>query len=125
MAMVTLVGSENQQLLQDSGAGAGTEEISKAQLKSRMLAIFRRLERESKELIVTDHGRPALRIIPIRKKIPVETVFARERRAIAEGKMPCISDEVLLSPLEAEDYEINTNWGFAPVPQPKGKRRNQ
>lgn len=39
--------------------------ISKSQLKSRMLAVFRSLERSKEELIVTDYGKPVLKISPI------------------------------------------------------------
>jgi antitoxin (DNA-binding transcriptional repressor) of toxin-antitoxin stability system len=38
--------------------------ISKAQLKSKMLAAFREVERTGEELVVTDHSRPVLKIVP-------------------------------------------------------------
>ncbi|PJF28470.1 MAG: hypothetical protein CUN53_00160 [Phototrophicales bacterium] len=117
MTMVTL--------LERAEESTDTEQVSKARLKARMLEIFRRIEREGTELIVTDHGRPTLRIIPIRKKIPVEVVFAKERRAIAEGKVQFIPDDVLLAPLDAEDYSIDTDWNFAAVPKKKRTKRNQ
>ena len=44
--------------------------ISKSKLKAQMLRIFRELEEEGEELVVTDHGRPVLRIQPIGKKRP-------------------------------------------------------
>ena len=40
-----------------------------------MLQIFREIERSGEELIVTDHGRPVLRIQAITKKRGVEKVF--------------------------------------------------
>jgi antitoxin (DNA-binding transcriptional repressor) of toxin-antitoxin stability system len=50
--------------------------ISKSKLKARMLEIFRRLEANDEELIVTDHGKPVLRITPIREKVTVDQLFA-------------------------------------------------
>ena len=40
-----------------------------------MLEIFRHLEASGEELIVTDHGSPALRIIPIKDKAGVDELF--------------------------------------------------
>ena len=44
------------------------EPISKSKLKAKMLEIFRQLEASDKELIVTDHGKPVLKIVPIKQK---------------------------------------------------------
>ncbi len=52
-----------------------TNTISKSKLKARMLEIFRQIEESGDELIVTDHGRPVLKIIPIKKRATVEEVF--------------------------------------------------
>jgi antitoxin (DNA-binding transcriptional repressor) of toxin-antitoxin stability system len=49
--------------------------ISKSKLKARMLQIFREIERSGEELIVTDHGRPVLRIQAIAEKRGVGEVF--------------------------------------------------
>jgi len=49
--------------------------ISKARLKARMLEIFRQLEANGGELIVTDHGKPVLKITPLRDKATVGEVF--------------------------------------------------
>jgi antitoxin (DNA-binding transcriptional repressor) of toxin-antitoxin stability system len=49
--------------------------ISKNKLKAKMLEIFRQLESSGEELIVTDHNKPVLRIIPIKQKATVATVF--------------------------------------------------
>lgn len=51
--------------------------ISKSRLKGEMLGIFRELERSGGELIVTDRGRPTLKISalsPSRER--VESIFA-------------------------------------------------
>lgn len=42
--------------------------VSKGVLKSHMLEYFREIERTGKELIVTDHRRPVLKIIPLEQK---------------------------------------------------------
>jgi antitoxin (DNA-binding transcriptional repressor) of toxin-antitoxin stability system len=49
--------------------------ISKSKLKARMLEIFRDLEATGQELIVTDHGKPVLKIVPIQKKASVADLF--------------------------------------------------
>ena len=52
-----------------------TDKISKSKLKAKMLEIFRQLESSGNELIVTDHGKPVLKIIPIKQKAAVAAVF--------------------------------------------------
>ena len=49
--------------------------ISKSKLKTKMLEIFRQLEASGDELIVTDHDKPVLKIIPIKQKVAVAEVF--------------------------------------------------
>jgi antitoxin (DNA-binding transcriptional repressor) of toxin-antitoxin stability system len=50
--------------------------ISKSKLKAKMLEIFRQLEASGNDLIVTDHGKPVLKITPIKKKGVVSEVFS-------------------------------------------------
>ena len=50
--------------------------ISKSKLKAKMLAIFRELESTREELIVTDHGKPVLKIVPIKQENTVAELFA-------------------------------------------------
>ena len=52
------------------------ESISKSKLKAKMLAIFRELETTREELIVTDHGKPVLKIVPIKQENTVAELFA-------------------------------------------------
>lgn len=49
--------------------------ISKSRLKTHMLQLFREIEKDGSELIVTDNNRPVLRIVPIRKQVRVEELF--------------------------------------------------
>ena len=52
-----------------------TNTISKSKLKAKMLEIFRELESSGNELIVTDHDKPVLKIVPIKQKAMVAAVF--------------------------------------------------
>ena len=38
--------------------------VSKSKFKARALQFFREVEQSGEELIITDHGRPVLKIIP-------------------------------------------------------------
>jgi antitoxin (DNA-binding transcriptional repressor) of toxin-antitoxin stability system len=51
------------------------QRISKSKLKAKMLQIFREIEKNGQELIVTDRDQPVLRITPIKKKKSVTDVF--------------------------------------------------
>ena len=53
-----------------------TETISKSKLKVKMLEILRNLEASGQELIVTDHGKPVLKIIPLKPKPTVDDLFS-------------------------------------------------
>ena len=65
-----------------------TERISKSKLKAKMLEIFRRIEADGEELIVTDHGKPVLRIVPIREKDSVDELFAEFQGRITYHEDP-------------------------------------
>lgn len=52
---------------------------SKSKLKSHMLEIMRELEANQEEAIITDHGVPVLRIVPIQKTVSVDEVFSKYR----------------------------------------------
>jgi prevent-host-death family protein len=71
------------------------ERISKSALKARMLEHLRRVEETGEELIVTDRGRPVLRIVPIPSRTPAAELFAGVR-----GKVVYRGD--LLEPTMAE-----------------------
>ena len=70
--------------------------ISKSKLKAQMLQIFRQLEAEGGEIIVTDHNKPVLKIIPIETKVTVEEAFAQWRGKVA------FDDSALLEPTTEE-----------------------
>jgi antitoxin (DNA-binding transcriptional repressor) of toxin-antitoxin stability system len=56
--------------------------VSKGILKAKMLEYFRHVEKTGEELIVTDHHKPVLRIIPIlERKLPMD-VFKKQGRVL-------------------------------------------
>jgi prevent-host-death family protein len=68
--------------------------VSKARLKARMLEYLREVERTGDPLIVTDRGRPVLKIVPIRAYESADVVFADVR-----GRVALPSDAELNAPL--------------------------
>ena len=75
-----------------------TNTISKSKLKAIMLEIFRQLESSGDELIVTDHNKPVLRIIPLKQKAAVSEVFSG-----LQGQVTYLEDINTPSLLEWED----------------------
>ena len=56
--------------------------VSKGVLKAKMLEYFRQVEKTREELIVTDHHKPVLRIIPIQEhKLPTD-VFKEQGNVV-------------------------------------------
>ncbi len=53
--------------------------VSKSYLKTHMLRVFREIEKEGKELIVTDNNKPVLKIVPIQRQHSVEEIFGSVR----------------------------------------------
>ena len=60
--------------------------VTKSVLKSKMLEYFREIEKTGEELIVTDHHRPVLRVIPIKPKKTAALVFAEYRGKVIYGE---------------------------------------
>jgi len=61
-------------------------EVSKSQLKAKMLEYFRRVEETGEELVVTDNGRPVIRVVPIRRTRDAADLFGDVRgRAVYNG----------------------------------------
>ncbi len=73
--------------------------ISKSQLKTHMLRIFREIEESGEEIIVTDHKKPVLKITPIEYGKTVEEVFGS-----LQGKV--IYNEDINTPTENEWSEV-------------------
>ena len=54
------------------------ERISKSKFKARALELFREVERTGRPLVVTDHGRPVLRIVPYQEQPDAPLTELRE-----------------------------------------------
>ena len=72
--------------------------ISKSKLRAKMLEIFRQLEASGEELIVTDNGKPVLKIIPYKKEASVAEIFGN-----IQGKVSYFEDINTPSLSEWED----------------------
>ncbi|HEA65593.1 hypothetical protein LCGC14_2811380 [marine sediment metagenome] len=70
--------------------------ISKSKFKPNALKYFRYVEKTGKELIITDHGKPALKIVPFSDD-PLE--------ALKELRNSVIKYEDPISPVGLEDWE--------------------
>jgi prevent-host-death family protein len=55
-----------------------SKSVSKSRLKAKALEYFREVERTGNELIVTDHGRPVLKIVPYRDEVDSPVSSLRE-----------------------------------------------
>lgn len=53
--------------------------LAKNVVKAKLLEYFRQVESTGEEIIVTDNGRPSVRICPIKHGDSVEEVFAEYR----------------------------------------------
>lgn len=62
--------------------------ISKSKLKAHMLRVFREIQQTGEELVVTEHRRPVLRILPISGREDVDAVFGPFRGKIAFHEDP-------------------------------------
>lgn len=57
--------------------------MSKSQLKAKMLEYFRRVEETGQELVVTDNGRPVVKVVPIRRTRAAADLFADVRGRVS------------------------------------------
>jgi len=62
------------------------EKISKSQFKPRSLEYFRRVEQTGEELVITDHGRPVLKIIPYQED--AEACLSGLRKTVVRYEQP-------------------------------------
>ena len=70
--------------------------ISKSKFKPHALKYFRHVEESGKELIITDHGKPTLRIVPFSED-PLESLKAL-RNSVIKYEDPA-------APVGLEDWE--------------------
>jgi len=64
-----------------------TPPLSKAAFKAKALEWLRQVEETGQELIITDHGRPAVRIIPYRADEGLAETQAAWGRRLKEGRV--------------------------------------
>ncbi len=57
--------------------------LAKNVVKAKLLEYFRLVESTGEEIIVTDNGRPSVRICPIKRGDRVEELFAEYRGKVA------------------------------------------
>lgn len=72
--------------------------VSKGKLKAKMLEYLRHVEATGEEIIITNHNIPTLKIVPIKKKTDISSVFADVR-----GKVHI--DDSIMEP-ETEEWDI-------------------
>jgi len=70
--------------------------VSKSKFKARALEYFREVERTGRPLIVTDHGRPVLKIVPYKEE---------PTTALRELKDSVVRYEAPLEPVSDSDWE--------------------
>ncbi len=75
-----------------------TKQVSKSQFKPKALAYLREVERTGEPLVITDHGRPVVRIEP---HAPVDDVLARLRGCVVRYDDPT-------APVSEGDWEALT-----------------
>jgi prevent-host-death family protein len=70
--------------------------VSKSQFKPRSLEYFRKIEQTGEELVITDHGRPVLKVVPY--VAHPEECFRGLRNTVLKYDAP-------LAPVGNEDWE--------------------
>ncbi|MBA3393885.1 MAG: type II toxin-antitoxin system prevent-host-death family antitoxin [Deltaproteobacteria bacterium] len=70
-------------------------EVSKSVLKAKMLEYLRRVEQTGEELVVTDNGRPVVKVVPIAPRRAASELFAdiRGRVVYREDVLAPTTDE--------------------------------
>jgi prevent-host-death family protein len=70
--------------------------VSKSRFKARALEYFREVERTGRPLIVTDHGKPVIKIVPFRED--AAAAFTELRDSVVRYDAPT-------EPVGVEDWE--------------------
>lgn len=73
------------------------QSISKSQFKPRSLEFFRRVEQTGEDLVITDHGKPVLKISPYQED--PETCLRGLRGTVLRYDRP-------LEPVAADEWEV-------------------
>ncbi|MBI5142998.1 MAG: type II toxin-antitoxin system Phd/YefM family antitoxin [Nitrospirae bacterium] len=70
--------------------------VSKSQFKPRSLEFFRRVQETGEELIITDRGKPVLKLVPYHEE--PDLAMARLRNSVVSYRDP-------LEPVAANEWE--------------------
>jgi prevent-host-death family protein len=81
----------------------GADDVSKARFKARALEYLRQVEATGRDLIITDHGRPVVRIVPYRADDAVSGLQQAWGRRVAEGEVRYDAAEAV-APLPPEAW---------------------
>jgi antitoxin (DNA-binding transcriptional repressor) of toxin-antitoxin stability system len=73
------------------------ETISKSRFKPQALKYFRQVQENGQELIITDHGKPVLKISPLQNK--PQTVLEELRNSVLRYDDP-------LEPVAQDDWDV-------------------
>lgn len=73
-----------------------SEIVSKSQFKPRALEYFRKVEEQGRELIITDHNQPVIKIIPYHEQ--PQQVLRELRNSVRRYEQP-------LDPVAENDWE--------------------
>lgn len=69
------------------------KQVSKSQFKPRSLEYFRAVEQTGEELVITDHGRPVVKVIPYRDDVEERLLALRETVLRYERPFDPVADE--------------------------------
>ena len=76
-----------------------TETISKSKFKPMALEYFRRVQETGEEIIITDHGKPVVKIVPFREEgTMAESILSKLRGTLIRYDDP-------YAPIGLEDWE--------------------
>ena len=73
------------------------ETVSKSRFKPQALKYFREIQENGQELIITDHGKPVLKISPFQEK--PKTVLEELRNSVLRYNDP-------LEPVAQDDWDV-------------------
>ena len=73
------------------------ETVSKSRFKPRALKYFRKIQEDRQDLIITDHGKPVLKISPLQDK--PKTVLEELRNSVLRYDDP-------LEPVAQDDWDV-------------------
>jgi prevent-host-death family protein len=83
---------------QKPGPSRGADHVAAAEFKARCLELMDRVRETGTEYVITKHGRPVARLVPVRE-LSKQPLFGALRGTVLEYQRP-------LDPIDA-DYDVN------------------